>query len=177
MRKLFPIFLLLLLLLPVLVQAAGLVPCGGFELNADGNLIIQQQAKPVFPLPDSIPSGWRRINDSEIAKLEPACGVCDLFSLIWNVLNFFLYPTSFNNGAAPIPIIATILILIGGFRLLTATGNPEKLQQAKTILTATLVGLLIVYLAPAFLAFTLSSLGVIEWAGPGNWTQLACPGP
>lgn len=56
-------------------------------------------------------------------------------------------------------LIAVIMILVGGFKWMTAGGNEEKIESAKKLLTAAIVGLIIVLLAWAIVIF---AIGVLE---------------
>lgn len=55
-------------------------------------------------------------------------------------------------------LIAVIMIIIGGFRWMTAGGNEEKVEAAKKILTAAIIGLIIVLLAWAIVIFATGTL-------------------
>lgn len=50
-------------------------------------------------------------------------------------------------------LIAVIMIIIGGFRWMTAAGNEEKIASAKKIISAAIVGLVVVLLAWAIVIF------------------------
>lgn len=55
-------------------------------------------------------------------------------------------------------IIAVIIVLLGGFKWMTAGGNDEKVQDAKKLLIAGVIGLAIIFSAYAISAFVLSSI-------------------
>ena len=55
-------------------------------------------------------------------------------------------------------LIAVILILVGGFRWMTAAGNQEKVDTAKKTLTAGIIGLIIIVAAFAITNFVITSL-------------------
>ena len=55
-------------------------------------------------------------------------------------------------------ILAIIIILWGGFRWLTSGGNEEKVGEAKKIITAGIIGLVIIFTAYAIAAFVINSL-------------------
>ncbi|MBI2426513.1 MAG: hypothetical protein HYV34_01575 [Candidatus Kerfeldbacteria bacterium] len=55
-------------------------------------------------------------------------------------------------------LVAVIMIIIGGFRWMTAGGNEEKVEAAKKILTASIIGLIIVLLAWAIVIFATGTL-------------------
>ena len=56
-------------------------------------------------------------------------------------------------------LVAVIMILIGGFQWMTAGGNEEKVASAKKIISAAVIGLIIVLLAWAIVIFVVSQLG------------------
>ncbi len=56
-------------------------------------------------------------------------------------------------------LIAVVMILIGGFKWMTAGGNEEKIESAKKLLTSAIIGLVIVLLAWAIVIF---ALGVLQ---------------
>ena len=100
-------------------------------------------------------------------ETQPACEFCHLFQLINNILNWVLFVL--------VPIISPIFIVIGGIYLLIARGNPEMFNKGKNVLTATIVGLIIVYTAYVLLSTVLTTLGVFEWTGLKTWWQIDCP--
>lgn len=53
-------------------------------------------------------------------------------------------------------IIAVVLILVGGFKWMTAMGNEDKVAEAKKLLGAGVIGLLIVLAAWALAMFVIS---------------------
>lgn len=56
-------------------------------------------------------------------------------------------------------LIAVIMIIIGGFMWMTAGGNEEKVEKAKKMISAAVIGLIIVLLAWAIVIFV---IGVID---------------
>ncbi|MDP4007422.1 MAG: hypothetical protein Q8P55_02410 [bacterium] len=127
MKRILSIAILALILLPFLVGAQGLVPCG-----EEGN----------------------------------PCQLCDLFGLINNILNWVLFIF--------VPIVAPIFIVIGGLYMLVARDNPGTLTTGKNVLTAAVIGLIIIYTAWVLLNTVLTSLGVASWTGLGTWWQIEC---
>jgi len=63
-------------------------------------------------------------------------------------------------------IIAIVIILYGGFTWMTAAGNEEKVGKAKQIITAGIIGLVIIFIAYALAAFVINQL--IEATGANN---------
>ena len=48
-------------------------------------------------------------------------------------------------------ILATIMIVYGGYRYMTSAGNPETLAEAKDIITGAIIGLILLILAALIL--------------------------
>ncbi|OGF21663.1 hypothetical protein A2316_01235 [Candidatus Falkowbacteria bacterium RIFOXYB2_FULL_38_15] len=55
-------------------------------------------------------------------------------------------------------IIAVVLVLYGGFMWMTAAGNEERVTKAKQILTAALIGLVIIIMAWGLTQFVMDQL-------------------
>ena len=55
-------------------------------------------------------------------------------------------------------LIALVLVLLAGFKWMTAAGNEEKVEEAKKLLWAGIIGLVIIVSAFAVANFVLSSL-------------------
>lgn len=55
-------------------------------------------------------------------------------------------------------IIAVVIILVGGFKWMTAMGEEEKVESAKKLLSAGIVGLVIILCAYAIANFAISQL-------------------
>ncbi|MDP3900997.1 MAG: hypothetical protein Q8Q38_01475 [bacterium] len=143
------LILAVLALVPLTAWAQGLVPCGGAN--------------------------------------QPACGLCDVFVLVNNVIKFFLIPSpSLNGGIAIVPAIATLMLVIGGFFFITGgaspaellqgggSGDPAGLKRGKAIITAAVVGLIIIYGSWLFLNFGFEKLGVVEFKAGAQYWELQC---
>ena len=55
-------------------------------------------------------------------------------------------------------IIVIIIILAGGFKWLTSGGNEEKIGEAKKIITAGIIGLVIIFTSYAIATFVITQL-------------------
>lgn len=55
-------------------------------------------------------------------------------------------------------IVALIIVLIGGFKWMTAAGNEEKVAEAKKLLGAGVIGLVIILAAWAITTFVIGAL-------------------
>ena len=52
------------------------------------------------------------------------------------------------NAAVPFAaIVAVVMIIVGGFSLMTAAGDPDKIQKGTKIVTASIIGLVLVFLS------------------------------
>jgi len=55
-------------------------------------------------------------------------------------------------------IIAVVIILIGGFKWMTASGSEEKVQEAQKLIVAGIIGLAIILSAYAIASFVIEQL-------------------
>lgn len=100
---------------------------------------------------------------------EQSCKICDIWVLSDRVVNFAFFL------ATPILII---VLIAGGFIYLTSGGNPKKTEQAKSLLTSAIVGIIIALAAWLIVSTILKNL-----AKEGNdiilpWDKMpTCPDP
>src|SRR3972149_10450572 len=73
----------------------------------------------------------------------------DLSTTISNIINAVL---------ALVGVIGLGVILYGGFRWMTAAGNEEAVGEAKKIITAGVIGLIIVIVAWAVVSFVITTV-------------------
>jgi cytochrome bd-type quinol oxidase subunit 2 len=86
-------------------------------------------------------------------------GDADLKKTVLNILNLVL---------GLLTLVAVIMIIIGGFTWLTASGNEEKVDRAKKIISAAVIGLIIVLLAWAVVIFVArTTSNVTQTTGSG----------
>jgi len=55
-------------------------------------------------------------------------------------------------------IVAVVIVLYGGFMWMTAAGNEERISKAKQILTAGVIGLVIIVMAWAIASYVVKTL-------------------
>ncbi|HMB65538.1 MAG TPA: pilin [Patescibacteria group bacterium] len=55
-------------------------------------------------------------------------------------------------------ILAVVIILVGGFKWMTAAGNEDKVAEAKKIIVAGIIGLVIILAAWGIASFVLNAL-------------------
>ena len=68
---------------------------------------------------------------------DGSCNLCELFHTVMRVVNFCIKTL--------IPLVAAMLIAFGGFKMIVNPGNVDAATQAKAIITAAIVGLMIIY--------------------------------
>lgn len=62
--------------------------------------------------------------------------------------------------AGPIAVIACFLLLVyGGYLLSSSEGNPDKIQEAKSVITNAIIGLLVVLLSAVLLLIIGNTIG------------------
>ncbi len=88
-----------------------------------------------------------QVNVNKINGSTFGLGTADLESTVINVVQWVL---------GFLGLIAVIMILIGGFQWITAGGNEEKVASAKKVISAAVIGLIIVLLAWAIVIFVVS---------------------
>ena len=55
-------------------------------------------------------------------------------------------------------ILATVIILLGGFKWMTSQGNSDKVEEAKNLIKNGIIGLVIIFSAFAISSFVISSM-------------------
>ncbi len=98
----------------------------------------------------------------------PACTFCHLFVMFGNITDFLFKEI--------IPILAGLMIAIGGVYYLISRGDPEKLASAKKIFSSVAIGLLIAYSAWLIVNMFFLVIGISDWEGFRNgWWKINCP--
>ena len=81
---------------------------------------------------------------------EP-CQLCHIFVLLDKIINLIL--TCFA------PVAATFMLVLGGFYFLIAGPSPEFFKKAKDVITAVVIGLVIIFASWLFLNTLLTAIG------------------
>ena len=76
-------------------------------------------------------------------------GTADIKTTVQKILNVIL---------GFLGIIATLIILLGGFKWMTSQGNTDKVDEAKKLIGAGVVGLIIILAAYAIVKFVLTEV-------------------
>jgi len=95
------------------------------------------------------------------------CQFCHIFVLINNIITLILTCLA--------PIVAGLMLVIGGLYLLAAGPSPENVSKAKSIITSAVIGLVIIFVAWVFLNTFLAAIGVADWTGLTTWWEIKCP--
>ena len=96
---------------------------------------------------------------------KPSCGICDLFVLITNVLNFVM--------TRIVPVVATLMLIIGGIWFYFSGASPENKRRAQSIVTSSVIGVVIILTAWAVVNTILDKSGIVEMDG-WKWYDIEC---
>ena len=106
---------------------------------------------------DCCPGGARNPERGLVPCGTPCCPcqLCDFFVLIDRIIDFLLIRIA--------PVVAILMLVIGGGLFLVSTGNPQTITTAKRIITSVFIGLVIIYGAYFFIGLILQSIGLADW--------------
>lgn len=95
-------------------------------------------------LPFAVQPAHASVLSIESVGSQIGLGNADLKKTVLNILQLVLGLLTF---------VAVVMVILGGFTWLTAAGNEEKVERAKKIISAAVIGLIIVLLAWAVVIF------------------------
>jgi len=95
------------------------------------------------------------------------CQLCHFFYMFQGIINKVLFTI--------VPLTAVLMLVVGGAFFIFSAGNPGNVARAKSIITATVIGLIIVYAAWLIVNTFLIAIGVETWTGLKNWFEINCP--
>jgi len=98
---------------------------------------------------------------------EPDCTFCHLFVMINNIVQFIIFRL--------VPVVAVLMLVIGGTIFFFAGAKPDLLMHAKGIITSTIIGLVIVFSAWVIVNTILTKLGIIDTPSILEWYNINCP--
>lgn len=100
----------------------------------------------------------------------PDCNYCSFLQLVKNIIDFLLYL---------IFPVATLMVVVGGFFVLTTGGAPERAKRGRSIITAAIVGLVIALLAWLIIDTIIKVIAPNFQGASGlaPWNQLNCNPP
>lgn len=73
-----------------------------------------------------------------------------------------------NVALSLLGVVAVVIVLLGGFKWMTAGGNEEKTTEARKLIFAGIIGLAIILAAWAITLFVLKSLATATGSGVGQ---------
>lgn len=104
----------------------------------------------VLPLVASAQANlWGNVPPEEVAEEIGVSGETPLQTTIARIINVAL---------GLLGIVAVVIILIGGFKWMTSGGSEEKVGEAKKLLMAGVIGLIIILAAYAIATFVINAL-------------------
>ena len=112
-----------------------------------------------------VPCG-QDIDGDGMIGVDEMCNFCHLFELTNNIIVYIMTCLA--------PIISGIMLILGGFYLMIAGVDPGKIEQGKKIITAAIIGLIVMFISWVLLNTFFSSLGMAEWTGLGTWWEFEC---
>jgi len=55
-------------------------------------------------------------------------------------------------------IVAVVMIIVGGYSLMTAMGDPDKIKKGSDIITAAVIGMILVFLSKLIVQFVINNI-------------------
>ena len=121
-----------------------------------------------------VPCGLSEDDPDQPGDQTVPCQFCHFFVMLDRIIDFVLLNI--------VPLLATLVLVIGGIMLFTAGGSPETLNRAKSLISAAVFGLLIIYSAWLIIGLFLQAIGLADWTKEiyKNWWeegffQFPCP--
>jgi hypothetical protein len=114
-----------------------------------------------------VPCGKESILPGESPEVTYPCQLCHLFVMFAGVFKYFVF-------YVVIPI-AVLLLVWGGVMFLLRAEDPRRVEEGKKIITATLMGLAIIFSAWLLINVFFLLIGVADWTGLGKgWFEIKC---
>ena len=113
-----------------------------------------------------VPCG-RSCDDPDTSKNEcDPCQFCDFFVMINNIIRFVMFTL--------VPVVAVLMLIIGGVMFFFAGAKPAILIQAKGIITSVVIGLIIIFAAWVIVNTVLTNIGIVQSDALLRWYQIEC---
>ena len=104
---------------------------------------------------------------------EDPCKFCHIFVMLGKMLNFLLFTI--------VPVTAVLMLTVGGAMMIFAGGRPAMVGKGRTIITAVVIGLVIIYCAWLLVNTFFAIIGFANFGGagwnPAEWFKIDCPIP
>ncbi len=153
------VIILLLFFLPSVILASGIYEWNGQRICYEGFVPCGKQ----LCLGGELQNG-KCVNCGEHAFIP--CQFCHFFIMLDDIVDFILLKI--------VPLVGTIMLVVGGIMFYFAGTSPQSLSRAKSILTSAIIGLVIIYCSWLIVNTILDVLGVAEWTGLENWWEFSC---
>lgn len=134
--------------------------------------LIPQEVQAQIGCPEGglVPCG-RDCDDPSTGGIDESrpCQLCHFFIMFDRIVDFIMFTL--------VPIVAVLMLVIGGIMFFLATGNPGALTQAKSVITSVIVGLIIIYAAWIIVNMFLAVIGVANTnfgISIQNWFIIDC---
>ena len=73
-----------------------------------------------------------------------------------------------------VPILAVLMLIIGGIMYFFAGASPQALSQAKSIITSVAIGLAIIFCAWIIVNTILVQSGIVKAESVLKWYEISC---
>ena len=97
---------------------------------------------------------------------EAACTFCDFFVMINRIVQFVM--------TRIVPVIAVLMLVIGGVFFFFAGASPNALNTAKGIITSVVIGLVIIFCAWVIVNTVITKIGIVESPSILQWYNIGC---
>ena len=91
------------------------------------------------------------------------CTFCHFFVMFNKIVQFVVVDI--------VPVVAVLMLVIGGVMFYFAGGSPRLLAQGKSLIVYAIVGLVVVYGAYLIVGLVLQVVGVEKWTGLSQWFE------
>ena len=115
-----------------------------------------------------VPCGKSEPGPDESPEVTVSCQLCHLFVTIKGIVDFILLRI--------VSVIAVLILTAGGVMFVVSRGNPGDLTRAKSMMTAVVVGLVIIFASWLIINTIFMSIGLADWTGnlKEGWFEVSC---
>ena len=113
-----------------------------------------------------VPCGLSEDDPDQPGDQTVPCQFCHFFVIINNIIKFVM--------SVLVPLIAVVMLIVGGIMFFFAGAKPEILIQAKGIITSTVIGLLIIFSAWVIVNTILTKTGIVDSPALLQWYNIQC---
>ncbi|MBI2626263.1 MAG: hypothetical protein HYW69_01565 [Candidatus Nealsonbacteria bacterium] len=121
---------------------------------------------PVLTQAGLVPCGLSADDPNQEGNQTTPCTLCHLFVLFNNIIKFAM--------TTLVPVIAVLMLVIGGVMFFFAGAKPDTLNQAKGIITSVVIGLLIIFSAWIIVNTVLNFSGIVTSPSLLKWYDIGC---